>query len=418
MASEDAAKPANRERLLNMRAIPVPDREDDFAADPAELFFDLTYVFAFSQLVSHLVHHPDWRGVGEFILLFMMLWLPWSQFTWSANAVAGNSRPVRVLFMIATIVSIPMAASVTSAFDDGGPLFALSVSMILAIGMFTVFAGLRHDPDIRAAIVRYSIPNSIAIALMITGAFFDGDVRVWLWIAAVLTFMVGTLLAGSSEWLIRPGHFAERHGLLTIVALGEIIVATGLPVVDSLEEGAGLPTRTIIALTAAGVFAVLLWWGYFDRPHPALEQRHHQIEDGLESGSFARHVYTYIHFPLIAGIILSAAALEEITLHPNEPLASPFRWMLLAGLTSYLLAIVAAIVRAFGRIAIERLVATVLLAVLIVASTSTDGVVLLIAIDVVLFLTLVTEHHRVEVQHRLVADISNESDPLVEETQQ
>ncbi|MCH7789934.1 MAG: low temperature requirement protein A, partial [Acidobacteria bacterium] len=392
--------------------------EDDFAADPAELFFDLTYVFAFSQLVSYLIHHPDWRGVGEFILLFMMLWLPWSQFTWSANAVAGNSRPVRVLFMIATIVSIPMAASVTSAFEDGGPVFALSASMILAIGMFTMFAGLRDNPEIRAAIVRYSIPNSIAIALMITGAFFDGDIRIWLWIAAVSTFVVGTLLAGSSEWLIRPGHFAERHGLLTIVALGEIVVATGLPVVDSLEEGAGLPTRTIIALIAAGLFAVLLWWGYFDRPHPALEQRHHQIEDGFESGSFARHVYTYIHFPLIAGIILTAAALEEITLHPNEPLASPFRWMLLAGLTSYLVAIAAAIVRAFGRIAIERLIATVLLAVLIVATAGTDGIVLLIAIDIVLLLTLAIEHQRVEVQHRLVVTISNEPGPPAEETQQ
>ena len=96
-----------------MKGVEVPDREQDFTADPVELFFDLVFVFAFSRLVYHLVHHPDWTGVGEFALLFTMIWLPWTQFTWSANAVPGNQRPVRVLLLIGTVVSVPMGASAT-----------------------------------------------------------------------------------------------------------------------------------------------------------------------------------------------------------------------------------------------------------------------------------------------------------------
>jgi len=179
-----------------------------------------------------------------------------------------------------------------------------------------------------------------------------------------------------------------------------VIVAVGLPVVDNLTGGAGLPAQTMVALVAAGVFAVLLWWGYFDRPNPALEHRHSSIVGGVASGRFARDVYTYLHVPLIGGIILSAAALEEITLHPGDTLSGPFRWMLGTGLAGYLLAVVGAIARGFGRLALERLVATVALAALIAAGGSLDGVVLLVAVDGVLLAMLAVEHFRVEVTHR------------------
>ena len=102
-----------------MRGIELPERTEDFTADPVELFFDLAYVLAFSQLVGHLVHHPTWRGVGEAALLLWLLWLPWSQFTWSANAVSGNGRTVRVLFLVGTAISVPMAASARRPWCSG-----------------------------------------------------------------------------------------------------------------------------------------------------------------------------------------------------------------------------------------------------------------------------------------------------------
>ncbi len=124
--------------------------------------------------------------------------------------------------------------------------------------------------------------------------------------------LVGTVRAGKGDWIIRPGHFAERHGLIFIVALGEVIVAIGVPVVRSLEKGVGVPGATVVALIAAGAFAGLLWWSYFDRPQPGLEHFAAGLPDS-ERGRFVRDVYTYAHAPLVAGVVLSAAALEQIT---------------------------------------------------------------------------------------------------------
>lgn len=383
-----------------MKGIPIPDREEDFTADPAELFFDLTFVFAFSRLVYHLNHHPTWTGVGEFALLFAMIWLPWSQFTWAANAVAGNTRPVRALVMVATVASIPMAGSVTSAFGDGGPIFALMLSVIVVIALGTMIVGLAGDEVVLTSSIRYAIPTGIAIVLMVIGGFLERDVRIWLWLGAVGIFVAGTVRAGRSEWLVRPGHFAERHGLILIVALGEIIVAVGLPVVEILDDGESPSALTVAALVAAGVLAVLLWWGYFDRPLPAFERRHDEMDGAIERGNFARIVYTYFHLPIIGGVIMAAAALEQITLHPDEPLGEPFRWMFLAGLGLYLLSIAGAVQWVFSSTAYERIAATAVVAIVILLGADLDGIVLLVAADVILLIALVVEHQRVEVQYR------------------
>lgn len=399
--SDQPNRPAQREKLLSFRSVPLPAAEEDFASDPSELFFDLTYVFAFSRLVSLLVAAPTWRGFGEFVLLFAMIWVPWTQFSWSANAVPGNTRPVRLLFMVATVASIPMAASVTTALGDGGLVFVTTLSLILAVALLTMIAGLPANSTMRASIVRYAIPNWVAIALMLAGAFLDGGARIALWVAAVLVVVIGTIRAGSGDWLIRPGHFAERHGLLIIVALGEVVVAIGLPVVDTLSGGAGLSAESIVALVASAAFAVLLWWGYFDRIGPALEHRHHQLEGGTARGRYARDVYSWLHFPLVGGIIGAGAALGQIALHPHQPLPTAFRWLLFAGLACFLLAAVGAIVRAYRRVALERLVATGALGVVIIAAgPHLNALVLLAAVDLVIAAMLTAEHFRVEVRHR------------------
>jgi low temperature requirement protein LtrA len=378
-----------------VRGIVVPDREEDFAADPVELFFDLAFVFAFSQLVAHLVHHPDWAGVGEFALLFVMIWLPWTQFTWSANAVSGNTRSVRALFLIGTVASVPMGASVTTALGDGGPSFAIPLGVILSLGLFTMIAGFPRDHEVRASVVQYSYPNLIAIALMVLGAFLDRDARIVLWVAAMATVVAGTVMAGRRVWLVRPGHFAERHGLILIVALGEVIVALGIPVVDALESGRGLPAETLTALVAAGAFACLLWWAYFDRVNPALEHRH-ELHDEARRGRYARDVYTYAHMPTTAGVILTAAALEEIALHPLDELHPEFGWMLFGGMALFFGGVALSVWLAFRVVAKERLLGAIVLAAVVARPTWVDGLTLLIVIDVLLLGVLVTEHVRIE----------------------
>ncbi|MDH4279430.1 MAG: low temperature requirement protein A [Acidimicrobiia bacterium] len=386
-----------------MRNIPIPSREEDFTADPAELFFDLSFVFAFSRLVFHLVHHPTLEGFGEFVLLFTLIWTAWSNFTWSANAVAGNSRPVRAVFMAATAISVPMAASLQEPFGNGSVVFAVTVSAILLMPIATGATLLVDEDAVRSSNVRYLLFTVAGIALVLAGGFADDRWQLALWIAAVAVLILNTLDAGAGDWVVRPGHFAERHGLIVIVALGEVVVAIGAPVVDALAEGEPLDGNLVAALTASGVLAGFLWWSYFDRPLPALEHRHEQLSDANERSRFARDVYTYNHFFIVGGILLLAAALEEIMLHPAEPLPDSFRWMLFSGLAVFLLGVVMSIVRAYTSLAVERLVAVAALAVLIAATGSVNGLWLLIAVDVLIVVILAVEHYRVEVAHRFVS---------------
>ena len=159
-----------------------------------------------------------------------------------------------------------------------------------------------------------------------------------------------TLRAGGSEWIIRSGHFAERHALIIIVALGEVIVAIGNSVVVPLDDEGGFPAQAVVALVAAGVFAGLLWWSYFDRVQPAFEHRTDETPPA-ERGKFARDVYTYAHAPIVAGVILSAVAIEEMTLHPSDQLPAAFRAMGPAGILLYFGGVGVGVYRAFTTIA-------------------------------------------------------------------
>ncbi len=378
-----------------MRGLVVPDASEDFAADPVELFFDLAFVFAFSQLVGLLISTPTWNSVGQATLIFLMLWLPWTQFAWSANAVPGNSRTVRLLFLVATAASVPMAASVQTAFDQSGPLFAIPLAVIFLMGIALMVVGLPSDSQVFRSAITYGAPTLVAMAAVVIGGFLDGDARVVAWIMGVLIVIYSTIRAGSSEWIIRAGHIAERHALILIVALGEVIVAIGNSVVIPLDEDGGFPAQAVVALVAAGVFAGLLWWAYFDRVQPAFEHRMEETSPA-ERGKFARDVYTYAHAPIVAGVILSAVAMEEMALHPTDPLPAAFRAMGAAGILLYFGGVGIGVYRSFATIARERFIAVGVIIVLMGVGGDINGVVLLVGIDLILLATLIFEHRRIE----------------------
>jgi len=378
-----------------MKGIELPPLTEDFTADPVELFFDLAYVFAFSQLVAFLIEHPTWAGVGKAALLFALLWLPWQQLTWAANAISGNGRPVRALFLVATVVSIPMAASTSTAFEGGGTVFALSLAGIMLIGFVMQTLGVTGDADYRQAVFTWIGPNAVAIAVLAVGSFFDGTTRLAFWLATTAIVLWAMIKASEGEWMVRVGHFAERHGLIVIIALGEVIVAIGIPVVATLQKSDGLAIATVSALLASGGFAGLLWWAYFDRPGPGLEFAASRLNT-KDAGQYVRDVYTWAHAPIVAGIILSAAALEEIALHPRDPVHLEFRMMLAGGLFMFLIGVFVAVWRAFRAQARERLVGAIGIAALLFAGGSLEGVLLLTLVVVILFSVLFVEHRRVE----------------------
>ncbi len=382
-------------RRLSVPSIDMPDPDQDFTANPVELFFDLAFVFAFAQLVGKLVTDPTAGGIAEAALLFLMLWLPWIQFTWTANATSGHARPVQIVFLVATAASVPMAASVSTAFGPGGLAFSLSLAVIYGLGLVLLVLGYDDGSAESSSAVRYAAPNLITIVLVVAGGLVDTPARSVLWILGLLVVVAATISAGSGTWVVRPGHFAERHGLIIIVALGEVIVAIATPVLAGLEEGVGVSGEVLTSLSAAGVFAGLLWYGYFDRPQKGFEHKAASLP-ASERGRFARDVWTYIHAPITAGIILAAAALEEITLHPGDQLPVEFRWMLWIGLGLYLGGIELAVYRAFRRIAIERNIAAFVVAGILLPPIAVSGLTLLIAVDVALFVMLIAEHIRLE----------------------
>lgn len=382
--------------MPEMRGIPLPTRTEDFTADPVELFFDLAYVFAFSQLVGLLIGDPSWAGVGEVALLFVLLWFPWQQLTWAANAVSGNGRSVRSIFLAATVLSVPMAAATSSALGTGGMVFAACLTGIVLLGFGIQILSAKGEPGFLRAATMWIVPNLFAIALLIVGAAVQGDTRIVLWILSVLVVFSSMILAGRGEWIVRTGHMAERHGLIIIIALGEVIVAIGLPVVASLQKDVGIPTATLVALVAAGVFACLLWWGYFDRFGPSLEHRGETIEGDVARGRFVRDVYTWAHAPIVAGIILAAAALEEIALHPTDVVPTAFLAMMGGGLALVALGVIAAVWRAYRLVAWERLAGSLAVIGVVWLGAGLDGVVLLCLIVIAIAFAFFIEHRRVE----------------------
>ncbi len=389
-----------------MKGIELPPATEDFTADPVELFFDLAYVFAFSQLVALLINEPTWTGAGKAALLFGLLWLPWQQLTWAANAVSGNGRPVRALFLIATVVSIPMAASTSTAFAGGGPVFAIALTGIMLIGFLMQTLGINEEiGNYRTAVYTWIAPNVVAITVLVVGSFFDGTVRLAFWLGTVAIVLWAMVRASDNQWMVRPGHFAERHGLIIIIALGEVIVAIGIPVVAALEKSDSLPLATISALLASGAFAGLLWWAYFDRPSPGLEFAASKL-DGKTAGQYVRDVYTWAHAPIVAGIILAAAALEEITLHPRDVVPLEFRAMLAGGLAMFLIGVFLAVWRAFRAQARERLVGAIVIAGIVFLGASLEGLNMLTLVVIVLFLVLAVEHRRIK-QRQLHAELES-----------
>lgn len=378
-----------------MRGLVIPDPTEDFTADPVELFFDLAFVLAFSQLVSHLIHHPTWTGAAESMLLFLILWFAWSVFTWSANAVQGNSRQVRAIFLVATATSVPMGASITTAFGPGGGTFAVCGAVIVMMALALQIWGLETGSNEYRTAVNFAIPSVLVCAFLVVGGFVDGDLRTVFWVLFVLGTIAMTASASSGDWFVRSGHFAERHGLIIIIALGEVIVAIGISVVSSLSDNEGLSNPTLWGLIAAGILAVLLWWSYFDRVLPALEHRGEGLA-GPDRGRYTRDAYTWLHAPIVAGVITAAAATEEILLHPKDEVHTEFLIMFVAGLALFYFGIAGAVRRAYPVIAKERIAAVIAIAALAYFGRSLDGVTFLLIVDAVLLLGLLAEHLRIE----------------------
>ena len=306
---------------------------------PLELFFDLVFVFGLTQVTNLMSADPTWRGLGQGLLVLAALWWAWTGYAWLTNTLEPEEGPVRAGMFAAMAAMLVVALAVPEAFNDNAVLFgaAFLIVRLLFLGLYSI-AGKR-DPDLLAAVLRL-VPASISgpILILVAG-FFDGRTQATLWVVALLVDYFGVLVGRMRGWHVSPAHFAERHGLIVIIALGESVVSIGI-------GAAGVPlTAGIVATAVLGIVIIAaLWWAYFDVYAVGAQQRL-SATHGVERAQLARDYYSYLHMPMIAGIVLFALGLKKTVEHVGDPLATVPAVALCGGLSLYFLTHVALRIR-------------------------------------------------------------------------
>ena len=358
---------------------------EEKAAIPLELFFDLVFVFAITQVVSLIAHDLTWSGVFHGGLILALLWWAWTNWTWAANSTDLEPRIRRVLILAAMLGVFVIAYVVPTTFEGDGPWLAWGYVYVRLIATAMTYTATRADAMMRQTFWTYNLVSFAGTVTVIIGAQ-QGDNQQWWWLAAVVLEVLSTLFAGRGDWSIASAHFAERHGLIMIIALGESIIVVGSTL-------AGKPAGDVAVLLAVGLTGVCaMWWAYFDRLQ-LIWERALRKADVHETGHLARDVYSLLHYPMIGGIVLYAVALEEAFHEPDDPLTTEVGWILIAAIGMYLLSIAAATYRAQQEILWERAICVVVVAVM-VRATELPANEIVIGTTAVLVITMAAEHLR------------------------
>ncbi len=308
-----------------------------------ELFFDLVYVFAITQVSHFLLMHPGWSGLVEGVILFLAVWWAWVYTTWVANWANPDRVPVRFVLLLVMFASMIMAVAMPKAFghgsDDMGLVFAVSYCSLQVLRtVFMVWAMGRDDRAAGINMARILFWFVASSGLWFAGALtHDISQRIGLWLVALAVEYLGPSVgyrvpglgrSQPSEWRISGAHMAERCALFVIIALGEGVIVTG-------ASFAALPMQPlrIVSFLLAFIGSVLMWWIYFDRG--AARGAEH-IEHHAEPGRVARNAFTYLHMPIVAGVVITAVADALVLQAPTG--ATPLRLMLFQsiGLLAYL----------------------------------------------------------------------------------
>jgi low temperature requirement protein LtrA len=346
---------------------------------PLELFFDLVFVFALTQVTSFLADHLTWVGMLQGAALLTALWSAWVGYSWLTNAVpAEDVIPARLVILTAMAVMFVASLAVPGAFGEYGVLFgaAYLVLSLLQVVLYALATG--SEPETRRAILRLAPGFVGAPALLIVAGFLDGYAQGALWAVALVVNYGVAYVRGVSGFRVHAGHFAERHGLVVIIALGESIVAVGVGV-SGLALGAGV----LVAVVLGIALAAALWWAYFDLVVLFAERRLSAAR-GEERARLARDSYSYLHLPMVAGIIFVALGIKQTLAHIGDPLETIPAVALYGGVALYLLGHNAFRLRDEGSVSVTRLVVTILCLALIPVAVSVPSLLTLAILAVLL----------------------------------
>ena len=403
---------------------------EEASVTPIELFFDLVFVFSLTQVTALMADDLTVRGMLRGLLVLALLWWCWVGYAWLGNIVQADEGVGRVAMFGAMAAMFVMALTVPEAFDDidgglSGPVvlaFAYLAVRILHLTIFWLAAGAEHDYALRGQLLRFAPSVLGSTALLLVASQLDGRAQTLTWVAVVVVDYVGTILGGASGWRLNSAsHFAERHGLILIVALGESIVAIGVGVT---QEPISLPVigAAVLGLAVAGC----IWWAYFDVVALVAERVLRKAE-GEERARIARDSYSYLHFPMIAGVIVLALGLKKVmeyvadsTHHELRDALEPLpATALFGGAALYLLAHVAFRYRNVRSVNVQRVVVAVLLTALIPVGMQLAALAALALVAVVLIALIVFEATRFsEVRDRVRHDddVASSMDPDTPDT--
>jgi low temperature requirement protein LtrA len=302
---------------------------------PLELFFDLVFVFALTQVTARMADDLSWAGLLRGVLVLVAIWWAWAAYAWLTNELDPGRRSVRLTIFSAMIAMLLASLAIPGAFEDDALLFACSYLGVRLLHV-ALFAAATDDVNVRHAAQALVPVSTIGPALLIVAAAFDGTAQTAVWILALTVDLVGGARSGIEGWRLSPGHFAERHGLIVIIALGESIVAIGVGAAG-LELGAG----ELAAAALGVVLAAALWWVYFDDALVVVERRLHAAPAGRARNVMARDAFSFLHLPLVAGIVLLALGIKKTLGDVDEPLKIVSATALCGGTVLYLAADVA-----------------------------------------------------------------------------
>jgi low temperature requirement protein LtrA len=363
---------------------------------PLELFFDLVFVFAITQVTALMSDDPHWDGLGRGMLVLAALWWAWAAYAWLTNYVAAEEDRERLLMLAVMGAFLVAALATPHAFGDHALLFAVAYAAARWLHIF-IFAEANDDVDAGEAIRRLARTALPAPLLLIGAAFLDDDgAQAAVWIVALALDFAGPYVFGIRGFRVSPGHFAERFSLIVIIALGESIVAIG----TGLHE---LDAGTVGAALLGLVLAFGLWWAYFDVV-AIVSERHFREAEGMRRLRIARDSYSYLHLPMIAGIVLIALGLKKTLAHVDEPLDTVPAVALFGGVALYYAGHLGFRLRNVHSLNRPRLVALLVCLALIPVGTEVDAIVALslaclVTSSVIAYETLAYAEARRRIRH-------------------
>lgn len=308
--------------------------EREHRVSPIELFFDLVFAFAFTQVTTLWLEQSSWAGLGRGLLVLAVLWWVWAGYAWLTNAADADTGIVTWTLLFASGATFIAALAVPDAFGAHRLLFAVALFAVTAtfVGLYALVS--KHEPELLSAVLGLSRTVLLAAALLVAASFVPASVRPALWGIALVTAYFGPQLQGLEGWRVEPAHFAERHGLIVIIAIGESLSAVGFGA-RGTHLGAAVIAAVVLALVVVGSF----WLAYFDFASTGV-QRLLAGRRGTERTALARDAYTYGHLPMVAGIVLFAFAMRAALRDVHAELSTVQAAALCCGPALYVLAFV------------------------------------------------------------------------------